>query len=170
MLKIPFTVYAKIVPDRLHNARRTYTKSLEKISKYVAEDINNYAIANPNVLTINENIRVSSTVQFAQYPSRVTITGWHFLNETNFQPASKVSVDAPFTSAEDDNYDGIPGKVVEGYAGTQYLGPQDQTLDPRTVAGMRALKAALEAASPYLNDIFKIEYQGIAFGQSGTGF
>jgi len=170
MIKVPFTAFAKIIPDREYNKRRTYTKSLEKIAAYVASDINDYIIANPNTLWINENVKVLSTVQFAQFPSRLTIVGWHIRNVVNFQPASKIAVDAPYTTAGDDNYAGTPGKTVEGYAGTQYLNPQGQTLDASTVTGMRALKTALEAASAYLDQIYRIDYQGISFGQTGFSF
>ena len=171
MIKVPFTAYARIVPDREYNKRRTYTKALEKIAAYVATDIQTYIDANPDTIWINENAKVLSTVQFAQFPSRLTVVGWHIRSSVvNFQPASKITVDAPYTTAGDDNYSGIPGKTVSGYAATQYLHPQGQTLDASTVTGMKALKSALEAASPYLDEIYRIDYQGITFGKGGFSF
>ena len=171
-IKIPFTVYAKVVPDRTHNKRRTYTKSLEKITQYVADDIAEYIAANPDTIHINGVPKVSGTVQFAQFPSRVTITGWDIQNIEPFQVGSKVKVDAPQTSAEDDDYSvgDTPGKVVSGYTGTQYLHPQGQTFDPQLLPLVQALKAALEAASPWLSDIYRIDYMGASFGKTGKSF
>jgi hypothetical protein len=174
MLKIPFTVYARIIPERTHNKRRTYTKSIEKIAKYVADDINAYADANPDTININQQLRVSSTPQFAQKSARLTITGWdiHVTGSgddlANLPPASQINYDAPFTSAEDDNYDGTPGKVVSGYRGTQYLSAQGQTIDPQVIIWMQNLKSLLESLNPYLDDIYRIEYNGIAFGEDTT--
>lgn len=170
-MNIPFTAYARIVPDREHNKRRTYTKSIEKLAKYVADDIAAYIEDNPTSISINGNPTVSATPQFAQFPARLTITGWDLQDGlNNFQPASQIKVDAPYTSAEDDNYDGTPGKVVYGYAGTQYLHPQGQTLDPRILVLVADLKATLEAASPYLDEIFRIDYMGVTFGETGHSF
>ena len=87
-----------------------------------------------------------------------------------FQPASKVEVDAPYTSAEDDNYEGTPGKVVKGYMATQYLHPQGQTFDSQLGPLVSDLKASLEAASVYLDDIYRIDYMGVTFGETGHSF
>lgn len=174
MIRIPFTVYARIFPDRKYNKRRTYTKSLEKLAKYVADDIKDYIDSNPTDygIHINEPNYVLSTPQFAQRSARLTITGWHIQDINNFQPASKILVDAPFTDAQSDNYGGTPGKTVEGHMGTQYLHPQGQTMSvsPDVKALMRSLKSSLESASPYLDDIFRIDYMGLTFGETGHSF
>lgn len=169
-LKIPFTIYAKIVPDREHNKRRTYTKSMEKIAKYVANDINNYIKSNPDRMNINVQRSVSVTPQFAQRPARVTITGWDLREVDNFQPASMVSYDASYTIDGDDNYDGTPGKVVKGYRATERLSAQGQTIDSNVITWMRELKSTLESISPYLNAIYRIDYMGIVFGETGYSF
>lgn len=170
-MNIPFTVYARVVPDRNCNKRRTYTKSIEKIAKFVADDIADYIEGNPTSVTINENISVLATPQFAQYPAKLTITGWDLQDGlANFQPASQVLVDAPYTDAECDGYDGEPGKTVQGYMGTQYLHPQGQTLDPQILALVADLKSNLEAASMYLDEIMRIDYMGITFGETGHNF
>lgn len=171
-MHIPFTVYARIIPDREYNKRRTYTRSLEKISEYVAEDIEDYTDSNPSASSIHINgaPAVSVSPQFAQFPSKVTITGWDEQDIDNFQPASKILVDAPFTDAENDNYDGTPGKTVEGYMATQYLHPQGQTLTLQVRGLVQNLKTILESASPYLNDIYRIDYMGITFGETGHSF
>ena len=170
-MNIPFTVFAKIVPDRECNKRRTYTRSMEKIAKFVADDIAEYIDGNPTSININGVPSVLVTPQFAQNPARLTITGWDLQDGlNNFQPASQVEVDAPYTDAECDGYDGTPGKVVKGYAGTQYLHPQGQTLNPQILILVADLKANLEAASPYLNEIFRIDYMGITFGETGYSF
>jgi len=170
-MNIPFVVYARIVPDRECNKRRIYTKSLEKIAKFVADDIAEYIEGNPTSMSINAVPSVSVTPQFAQFPARLTITGWDLQDGLgNFQPASQINVDAPFTDAECDGYDGTPGKVVEGYTGTQYLNPQGQTLDPQILVLVADLKASLESASPYLDEIMRIDYMGIVFGESGHSF
>jgi len=170
-MNIPFTVYAKIVPDRDCNKRRTYTRSIEKIAEFVAGDIADYIEGNPTSININAIPSVSATPQFAQYPSRLTITGWDLQDGlNNFQPASQIAVDAPYTDAECDGYDGTPGKVVDGYAATQYLNPQGQTLDPQILVLVADLKANLESASPYLSDIMRIDYMGVTFGETGHSF
>ena len=170
-MNIPFTVYARIIPDRECNKRRTYTKSIEKIAKYVADDIADFIEANPTSININGVPSVLATPQFAQNPARLTITGWDLQEGLeNFQPASKIKVDAPYTDAECDNYDGTPGKVVEGYAGTQYLHPQGQTVDPQLETLVADLKANLESASTYLNEIYRIDYMGFTFGETGYSF
>lgn len=172
MIHIPFTAYARIVPDRQHNKRRTYTKSIEKIAEFVAGDIIDYVDANPSAasVTINGVPRVLTTPQFAQFPARVTIVGWDSQNIDNFQPASRVTIDAPFTSAEDDNYEGIPGKTVEGYMATQYLHPQGQILTNQIKGLVQNLKVILETASFYLDDIYRIDYMGVTFGETGHSF
>ena len=76
MTQIPFTVYARIIPDQLHNQRRTHTRSLEKISGYVAADINQYIEDNSSSFAINAAAGVSVSPQFGQYSAKVTITGW----------------------------------------------------------------------------------------------
>jgi hypothetical protein len=170
-MNIPFIVYARIVPDRNCNKRRTYTRSIEKIAEYVANDIAEYVEGNPTSININENVSVLATPQFAQFPARLTITGWDLQDGLgNFQPASQVEVDAPYTDAECDGYDGEPGKVVQGYMATQYLHPQGQTLDSQILTLVADLKASLEAASPYLNEIMRIDYMGITFGETGHSF
>jgi hypothetical protein len=171
-MNIPFTVYARILPDRNCNKRRTYTKSMEKMAQYVADDIADHIEANPtdDGISINEVPSVSVSPQFAQFPAKVTVTGWDLVDLENFQPATKVVVDAPFTDAECDNYDGTPGKTVEGYVATQYLHPQGQELNAQLIPLMRALKAWLEEASPYLDEIFRIDYMGVTFGETGHSF
>jgi len=170
-MNIPFIVYARIIPDRNHNKRRTYTKSIEKIAKYVADDISDFIESNPTSVNINEVPSVLATPQFAQYPAKLTISGWDLQDDLdNFQPASQIVVDAPYTSADDDNYDGTPGKVVQGYSATQYLHPQGQTLDPQILTLVADLKSNLESASIYLDDIYKIDYMGVIFGEDGYSF
>lgn len=165
---IPFTVYAKIAPDRKYNQRRTYTNSMEKIARIVAMDIEKYITDNPDEININCQQSVSVRPQFAQYPAQLTITGWDIV-DSPIMPYSKIRVDAPYTSP-DENYDGDPGKYVEGYQGTQYLHPQGQTLDPSFVTLMSNLKTKLESASVYLSDITRIDYAGVTFGQGGHSF
>lgn len=170
-MNIPFTVYARIIPDRDCNKRRTYTRSIEKIAKFVADDIAEYIDGNPTSVNINGVPSVSATPQFAQYPAKLTITGWDLQDGlNNFQPATTISVDAPYTDASCDGYSGEPGKVVNGYAATQYLHPQGQTLNPQILILVADLKATLEAASPYLNDIMRIDYMGVTFGEGGHSF
>jgi hypothetical protein len=170
MIHIPFTAYARIIPDREHNKRRTYTRSLEKIATFVADDIAAYLEANPGAFWVNDPKYVFSTPQFAQKPARLTITGWDEQDMINFQPASQVLVDAPYTSAEDDAYDGVPGKTVEGYMGTQYLHPQGQTFNSQLQPLVSALKSALEDSSVYLTEIMRIDYMGVTFGETGHSF
>ena len=170
MIRIPFTAYAKIVPDRQYNKRRTYTKSLEKIATFVANDIATYLEANPDSFWINEPQYVFSVPQFAKRPARLTITGWDEQDIINFQPASEILVDAPYTNAEDDGYDGTPGKSVKGYAGTQYLHPQGQTFNSQLQPLVSNLKLALEASSSYLKEIIRIDYMGVTFGETGHSF
>ena len=170
-MNVPFTVYARIIPDRDHNKRRTYTKSLEKIAQYVADDIADYIEDNPTSVCINGVPSVSATPQFAQQRARLTITGWDLQDGlNNFQPASRVVVDAPFTNADDDNYEGEPGKTIEGHSGTQYLHPQGQTFNSQLQPLVADLKASLEAASPYLDEIYRIDYMGVTFGETGHSF
>lgn len=171
-ISIPFTVYAKIVPERTNNKRRTYTKSMEKIANYIAIELGQYLKSNPGRFNINENQSVSVSPQFGQYNAKVTITGWDYPTSApdNFQPASEVSVDAPQTDTQDDNYNGTPGKVVSGYEGTQYLDPQGQTLDPNLRSTMLDLKSVLESASVYLDEIYRIDYMGVTFGKGGYSF
>lgn len=170
-MNIPFIAYARIIPDRTHNKRRTYTKSIEKIAKYVADDIADYIDANPTSVSINGVPSVLATPQFGQYPAKLTISGWDLQDGLeNFQPASQITVDAPYTNADDDNYDGTPGQVVQGYSATRYLHPQGQTLDPQMLLLVADLKLSLESASLYLDDIYKIDYLGIVFGEGGHTF
>lgn len=169
-MNIPFTIYARIIPDRNDNKRRVYTNSMEKIAKFVADDIADYIESNPTSININGVPSVSFSPQFGQFPAKLTITGWDIQDHNNFQPASQISVDAPYTSAEDDDFDGTAGKIVDVYMATQELHPQGQTLDPDVETFVADLKSNLESASPYLDEIFRIDYMGIIFGEGGHSF
>lgn len=170
MLTVPFTVYANVVPERGYGDRRTYTHAIEKIADYIKNDIEDYLDANPtHKFTISDN-RPLVVPQFAQFSSRVTIEGFDTIDEPTFQPATKVAVDAPSTDPVADNYEGEPGKVIEGYMGTKWLHPHSQQLDPRVSSYMQILKQRLEAASSYLDDIVRIDYMNISFGQGGHSF
>jgi hypothetical protein len=168
---IPFTAYVKVIPDRTYNHRRTFTRSLEKLAEFVARDITLYLESNPSRFHINETKYVLSTPQFAQYPSRLTITGWDNPTTAPSQPATQVTVDAPYTTAGDDNYDGEPGRTVSGYMGTQYLHPQGQTWDSDLLTAVAAFKADLESASPIISgNVLRIDYMGATFGETGHTF
>ena len=170
-ISIPFVVYAEIVPDRVQAKRRVFTRSLEKIAERVKDDILDYIDANPtNSDIVLVESEISATPQIGQNPSRLTIVGFHNVDLDSFQPAGQITVDAPTTSAQFDDYDGTPGRTVNGYIGTQYV-HHDQTINPDVRVNMLDLKSVLEAASPiYLNKIFKIDYMGVVFGKGGLSF
>lgn len=160
MISIPYTVYAEIFPVGVKRVEQI--RSLESISKKITTDLND------NDFVITES-NVSATPQFAQYPARVTIIGFDNVNIDNFQPADPITVDAPYTSPDDNFISGNGGKTVSGYMGTSFLHP-GQGLDPKVRVRMLNLKSALEAASSLLDHIYRIDYMGIVFGKGGYSF
>jgi len=169
MKSMPFVAYARIVPDWGFGKRQEYVDSMNKIAKRVTDDIRTFVESNPtnDPIIITES-NAAATPQFGQFCSRLTIVGFHNIEEDNFQPATKVRVDAPQTDASWPTSDGdVPGKHVSDYTGTMKLHPDGQQVDPLTRTNMLALKADLEAASPYLTEIYRIDYMGVIFG---TGY
>lgn len=165
MISVPYTVYARVVPDRAYGKREEYINDLEKISRYIKDDLDD---AGGFVLTESP---IAITPQFGNYTARVTIVGFDNINEVNFQPATVVTREAPGVTPSD-NYHSpdVANKVVSGYMGTQILDPQGQSLDPRVRTYMLNLKSSLESSSSWLNGIFRLDYMDVIFGQGGYSF
>lgn len=168
MISVHYAAYARIDPYRIYGDRFVGVSSMRRISSRVTQDLQDAG------LVITES-NIATVPQFGRKSANLTIIGIDNVDSPNFQPASAVKVDAPFTSTSD-NYRGIPGKVVSGYHGTQEKNPKGQDIDSRTRSFMRDLKNELESASPdYLKPdgnsaIYKIYYMGIFFGENGYSF
>jgi len=167
MISVPYVVYARIDPDRARGRRLEYVRDMEKIVTQIKMDLDD---AGGFVLAESQ---IASTPQFGNFPARVTIVGFDNIPEDNFQPATKITKDAPGTDPASADVLYVPPqnrKVKSGYEGTMTLHPQGQQLDPKTRAYMLALKTNLESASPWLGDIRRIDYMGIIFGERGYSF
>lgn len=168
MISVHYAAYVRINAYDIYGDRFVGVRSIERIAERVTNDLRDAD------LTITES-NVAHTPQFGQYHSRLTIIGIDNVDSSNFQPASPVCVDAPYTSTND-NYRGIPGKVVAGYRATQERSPKGQIISEQTRTNMLNLKSTLEAASPdYLNpggrsNIYQLYYMGIIFGDGGYSF
>ena len=164
MISVPYVVYARILPERARGRRLEYVRDMEKIAvqtKMDLDDVGGFVLAES---------QIASTPQFGNFPARLTIVGFDNIPEENFQPATKRTVDAPGTEPASTGVLYTPPqnrRSKDGYEGTQILHPQGQQLDPRTRAYMLALKTDLESASPWLAEIYRIDYMGVIFGQGG---
>jgi hypothetical protein len=149
---VPFKVYAKVVPTHKDGKRIVYMRDLEKIANRVENDVEDtglFTLAQP----------VASTVQIGRSPARVTIYGFLQLDRTDSPNESATTFPHLIHSGTDP---GQPTSVVAGPTGGSTSWGQD--VIAKIDHEVAWLKQALEAASPYLQHIFFIEYNGVKYG------
>jgi len=164
MISVPYTVYARVVPHRGIGKRDEYINDLNKIATFVKTNLDD---AGTFVLAESQ---IAVTPQIGQYPARLTIVGFDNIDEDPFQPATTTLVDAPSVDPDNNYQTIVANQVVAGYSATQIMAAQGQSLDPRVRSYMLALKSALEAASTWLDGIYRLDYMGVIFGQRGYSF
>jgi len=150
-----FTVFARVVPDLANGKRFEYVGNLAKIANRVEDVVRE--INDSSGALVNVPGPVMFTPQFGQNPTRLTITGF-------FRSSHPVASPLTDRTVDHDN------RVMTGPSSTggTLRDGTDPTANNDDDVGM--LKAILEAMSPDLNDIFRIEFNGVLYGTSGRSF
>jgi len=147
-----FKVYAKVVPSHVDGKRSVYMRDLEKMANTIENDVEAtgyFTIAKP----------VAFTPQIGRSPARVTIYGFLELDRA-LSPNSPATTFPHLIHSGTDP--GQPTSVVAGPTGGSTSWGQDVV--ERIDHEVAWLKQTLEAASPHLNEIFFIEYNGVKYG------
>ena len=153
---VPFKVFARIVPAN-DGRRFTKVRDSEKIASFIESDLQEAGF--------NIAIPVAYTPQMGQNPARVTIVGMLAVYR------SEHPILPPTTDSTVIHSGTVPGektaKVTGPMGGSLSWGqePIDEIND-----GVKWLKENLEAASSHLNDIYRIEYSGVRFGEEFKSF
>lgn len=152
-----FTAFVRVVPYRGDN-RFDYVRDFEKIANRVEEDLKNIVNGSFGARVVVQG-PVLFTHQFAQKPSRLTITGFMESSETIRSLVYNRTV-------ESDN------QVKTGSASTGGNLRDGEAPTAAIDADCRLLRDILESASPqYIaGNIFRIEIDGVLYGEGGRSF
>jgi len=155
---VQFKVFAKVVPSHKDGKRFVYRRDLAKIASFIETDLEEaalFTLANP----------VAFTPQVGQRPARVTIFGFLELDRTTSPNENPTTYPSLIHSGTDP---GQSTSVVRGPTGGSTSWGQD--VKARIDEEVKWLKSALEAASPWLDAIFFIEYDGVKYGPGYRSF
>jgi hypothetical protein len=161
-----FTVFVRVEPSLANGKRFEYVRNLEKIANRVEDDIRALiavggaggSFGGSNGLQIGMPGPVLATPQFAQKPARLTITGFMLSGKRVLSPLTERSIDSD-------------GQVMTGPSTTGGTINPDVAPTADQDDDVRILKAALEAASADISgNIFRIELNGVLYGDGGRSF
>ena len=150
-----FAVFARVVPNLANGKRFEYVRDLEKIANRVEDAVSEITDTEGTLVMVPGPVMF--THQFAQYPTKLTFTGFFRSSKPVLSPVTTRSID----------YDN--GVVVgPGGTGGNLRGDCAPTVDNDD--DVRTLKAVLEGISPDLNDIIRIELNNVLYGKNGRSF
>lgn len=168
---VPFQLYLRVVPSRGVGKRLEYIRSLQNLARQVLESLQSVTsinIAQPgggqesNINTSGFSTVSNGTAavpQIGQSPAQLRIVGFNLVDDSNVSPHQEKQL-----------YNA--GEVKTGISsGQPWLNNPTTTVSNE----VKALKSAIEAQiasdiSNYIITVFRLEYNGIWWGDKGYHF
>jgi hypothetical protein len=150
-----FTVFARVEPHLGFGRRFDMVRDLEKIANRVEEALKDSSGSFGVDICVPGPVMF--THQFGQKPARLTITGFMQSDKPVRSPVTDRTID--HDNAVQTGPSATGGNLRDGTAPTA-----DEDAD------VKLLKQTLEAMSSDLQNIFRIELNGVLYGENGRSF